>query len=270
MDVFFRCGLPRSGSTLLTSILEQNEYFHCETSGALISALSVAWRSFTLNATSSKYEMSDLSPRRDALAGLFFGYFKGCNKQAVISNDHHWTRISIPLLESIIQKKLKMIVTVRAPHEILASFEKMRLENPLQCNIDEVTNGTSTIGSRSDYFNNPAGVIGSTYGHLYDNVIQGYSDRLLFIDYNKLCHDPDKQMRRIYNFLELPYFKHDLKNVPQSNIVFHSSHLGGHFNNQHDVRPAVEPNKYAYENYIGKYYMERQMNSFPMFWEQYT
>ena len=113
-------------------------------------------------------------------------------------------------------------------------------------------------------------MLGSPYGHLYDNIIHGYIDRLLFIDYNKLCYDPDKQMRRIYNFLELPYFKHDFKNVPQSDIVFHSSHLGGHFNKQHDVRPAVEPNNYTHEDYIGKYYAERQKQAFPIFWEEYT
>jgi sulfotransferase len=270
MDIFFRCGLPRSGSTLLTSILEQNDYFFCDTSTALVTALSSARRSFALNTISSEYEMKELAPRRDALAGLLYGYFKGCNKSAVISNDHNWTRVSIPLLESLIQKKIKMIVSVRASHEIIASFEKMRIENPLECNFDEIDNGCSTISSRADFFNRFQGVLGSNYNHLYDNVVQGYSDRLLFIDYNKLCEDPGKQMRRIYNFLDLPFFKHDFKNIPQSKFIFQNNHAGGHFNSQHDLRPVIESNKYAYEKYIGKHTIQHQKQYFPSFWEQYT
>ena len=271
MDIFFRCGLPRSGSTLLTSILRQNEYFFCETeSSALVTALTNTWRSFALNTISSEYEMKDLTPRRDALAGLLYGYYKSCNKSAVITNDHNWTRVSIPLLESLIQKKLKMIVSVRAPHEITASFEKMRLENPLECNFDEVKNGVSTIGSRADYFTRFEGVFGSNYNHLYDNVIQGYSDRLLFIDYNKLCQDPDKQMKRIYNFLELPYFEHDFKNITQFKFVFHNNHAGAHFNSQHHLRSVVEPNRYLHEKYIGNHIIQQQKQHFPSFWSQYT
>ena len=38
---------------------------------------------------------------------------------------------------------------------------------------------------------------------------------ILFIKFEELCIDPDAQLRRIYEYLELPYYKHDFDNIPQ-------------------------------------------------------
>jgi sulfotransferase len=60
-----------------------------------------------------------------------------------------------------------------------------------------------------------SGPVGSCYNYIRDAVISGFQDRLLFIDYNKFIMNPERDIKRIYDFLELPYFIHDLKNIPQ-------------------------------------------------------
>ena len=38
---------------------------------------------------------------------------------------------------------------------------------------------------------------------------------MLFVKFEDLCMYPDTEMMRIYNYLEIPYYKHDFDNVEQ-------------------------------------------------------
>lgn len=210
----FVSGLPRSGSTLITNILKQNPSIHGEAVTSLASIFG------SVNASWSNYEQNQEYINEKAkvgvLSSILQGYYQHIDKPVIIDKDRGWIP-QISLVEAVLQKQIKIIVCVRNPAEILASFERLRKENPLFfARVDAFLKEGSSIASRAFYYAGPDGALGMSHRNLKDAVVMGYLDRLLFVDYNKYCSTPKAQTKRIYDFLELPNFEHDFAKIEQT------------------------------------------------------
>jgi sulfotransferase len=164
-------------------------------------------------------------------------YHTETDRPIILDKERSWV-MHIALLEEILGRKIKMIVPVRPVVEILASFESLRQRNPLTYTMaDEHLGAHSTLETRCDYFMNATGPIGSVYNWIKDAVTSGYLDRMLFVDYNKLMAHPEKQLERIYTFLEEPAFAHNLGHIDQ---LVHGDDSVWRFPGLHDVRPVLQ------------------------------
>jgi len=67
---------------------------------------------------------------------------------------------------------------------------------------------------------------------------------IMFIEYDKMCKNPEKMMRDVYNFLEKPYYPHDFTNLNYSNKQFD---LNCNARDLHTVKKTV---KYTPQSYI--------------------
>jgi sulfotransferase len=210
----FVSGLPRSGSTLITNILKQNPDIHGESVSSLSSifaSVNASWSNFETN-----QEYDNLESKQGVLRSILQGYYSHINKSIIIDKDRGWIPL-IDQLETILGHKVKIIVCVRNPAEILTSFERLRRSNPLYfTRVDAVLKEGSNIASRAFYYAEPNGTLGIAHRNLKDAVTIGYLDRLLFVDYNRYCNSPNSQTKRIYEFLELPFFNHDFENISQT------------------------------------------------------
>ncbi len=209
--IHFVAGLPRSGSTMLISLLSQNPRIH----GAPISGLAGIFTGIYANWDKSEFHIESPNEiaKRAVLASVLDAYYAHIDKPVILDKDRSWVS-RIALLEDILGREVKVILPVRPIIEILASFETLRLKNPTDLTgADEALGPTSTIPARADYFMSPSGTIGLPFHAMKDAVTSGYLDRLLFVDYNKLMSAPKAQMKRIYEFLEEPYFEHDLEHI---------------------------------------------------------
>ncbi len=255
----FIAGLPRSGSTLLTSLLSQNPRIH----GAAISGLSGIFNGVFANWEKDLFhvEQPNLSAKRAVLRGILDSYFSDIAKPVILDKNRQWI-LNISLLEEVLGRKVKMVVSVRPIVEILASFESIRLEHPLELTGADAAIGAggSTVMARADYFAAPNGVLGMAYNGTKDAVVSGYLDRLLFVDYNKFMSDPERGLVRVYDFLEESAFEHDFSNIKrpgESNWRVHQ------FPGLHDVRPVLERShrdakKVLGEEVYAKYYRETE------------
>ena len=231
----FGAGLPRSGSTMLISLLSQNPRMH----GAPVSGLCGIINGIFMNWDKIEFhrEVPNEPAKRRVLKAMLDSYHADTDRPIVFDKDRSWV-MHIALLEEILGRKVKMIIPVRPVVEILASFESLRQKNPLNYTMaDEQLGANSTLETRSDYFMNATGPIGSVYNWTKDAVTSGYLDRMLFVEYNKLVSDPKKQLDRIYAFLEEPVFEHDLSNIRQ---LVQSDDSVWRFPGLHDVRPVLE------------------------------
>ena len=209
----FIAGLPRSGSTLLTSLLSQNPSIY----GAPVSGLCGIV--YGVNTNWDKIEFHKEVPNEEAkirvLRAMLDRYHAGTDKPIVIDKERHWIK-QIALLEKVLGRNVKMIIPVRPLVEILTSFEILRQKDPLNFTVvDEQLAERSTLSSRCEYFMADNGPIGTCYNFTKDAVISGFKDRMLFVDYNKLMMNPERDLKRIYEFLEIPYFEHDLSHIKQ-------------------------------------------------------
>ena len=209
----FIAGLPRAGSTLIANILKQNPKIHGEAVSSLSSifgSINASWATLETNQEYPNYQA-----KTGVLSAIMQGYYHHIDKPVIFDKDRGW----IPLLasvEAVLQRQVKIIVCVRNPAEILASFERLRKENPLFFTRADLTlREGSSIASRAYYYAGPDGAMGQAHRHIKDAIIMGYLDRFLFVDYSRFCNSPKAQTKRIYDFFELPHYDHDFQNLIQ-------------------------------------------------------
>lgn len=242
----FISGLPRSGSTLLANILKQNPEIHGESVSSLSSifaSINASWSSLESN-----QEYNNVDAKVGVLKSVFQGYYNHIDKPIIVDKDRGWIPL-IPQVEAILGKKVKIIVCVRNPAEILTSFERLRKDNPLFfTRADSTLREGSNISSRAYYYAGPEGPLGMSHRNLKDAITMGYLDRFLFIDYNRYCNSPKSQTKRIYEFLELPYYEHDFGKIEQTESY---NDLAIGLPNLHKIKPEIDKVTVNCVEYLG-------------------
>ena len=244
--LYFITGLPRSGSTMITNILKQNPKVHGEAVSVLSSIFSVThanWFNFTESLEYPNYEA-----KKGVLKSILQGYYEHVDKPIIFDRSLQWVQ-HIPLLETILDTKIKLLVNVRNPAEILASFEKARRNNPLfYTKSDTVLGKTSSIETRAFYYSGPDGELGLTHRLLKNAISMGYLDRMLFVDYNRYCNTPKAQTKRIYEFFDLPEFEHNFEKIEQSEVY---NDLAAGIRNMHKIKPSLQKTTINCVEYLG-------------------
>ena len=256
----FIAGLPRAGSTMITNILKQNPDIHGEavsSLSSLIGSVHANWYSYDTNK-----EYDNPAAKLGVLRGILTGYYSHINRPIILDKDRQWVS-QINMLESILDRPVKIICMVRNPAEILTSFEKLRKYNPLFFALpDQTLRETSTIASRAYFYAGPNGPLGLAHANLKDALTMGYLDRLLFVDYNRFCNSPKSQTNRIYEFLELPSFTHNFKQIEQTE-QYNDIAIG--LPNLHKIKSSVDRTTANCVEYLGLD-LYQQYNA-QIFWE---
>lgn len=242
----FIAGLPRAGSTLIANILKQNPIIHGESVSSLnsiFSSIHASWDNFETN-----QEYRNDKAKIGVLRSVLSGYYDYIDKPIIIDKDRGWVQ-SLPIVEAVLQRQVKIIICVRNPAEILTSFERLRKDNPLfTSGVDKQLKEGSNLASRALYYAGPSGPLGMSHRHLQDSIIMGYLDRFLFVDYNRYCNSPRAQTKRIYDFLELPSYDHDFDNIVQDE-VYNDDAAG--LANLHKIKPSIQKTTVNCVEYIG-------------------
>ena len=245
-NLYFISGLPRSGSTLIANLLKQNPEVHGESVSSLASifgSINASWSSIETNK-----EYRNDKAKVGVLGSVLEGYYSHIDKPIVFDKDRGWVPL-IGTVEAVLQKQVKMVICVRNPAEILTSFERMRKENPLFfTNVDAQLREGSNIASRAYYYAGPDGAMGLSHRNLKDSITMGSLDRFLFVDYNRFCNSPKSQTKRIYDFFELPEFKHDFTKIEQEEEY---NDLAVGLPNLHKVKPSLEKTTVNCVEYLG-------------------
>jgi sulfotransferase len=247
--IFFQSSLPRSGSTLLQNILAQNPHFYTTPTSGLI---ELFYRSRGAFNDSPEFKAQDENTMKKAFVGYcrggLEGYFNSItDKRYIVDKSRAWG-INYNFLNTFYPNP-KIICMVRDLRDVFASFEKNYRKNPL-INTGIVINpelkGT-TVEKRVDHFaNNPP--LGLSLDWLIDIISQGIDKKILFVKYEELLKNPDKELQRIYDYLEVDYFKHDFDNIEQ--ITIEDDRIHGPFGD-HKIRRKLEPLKSDSKNILG-------------------
>lgn len=235
---YFISGLPRSGSTLLCNILNQNPRFHAtSTSGVLDMLLAI--RNNWNNIVEFKATRNDLAKMR-VLRGMLQSFYADLDKAVIFDKSRGWPGF-LEMAESLLGHKAKVLVCVRDVRDVLSSFEKLwRKESKSGQISQEKANMLKfqTIEGRCDVFLSNNQPVGSAYNRIKDALARGYGDRMHFVFFEELTSDPQKIMRAVYEFIGEDYFDHDFDNVEQTtneDDFFHG------FKDLHTIRRKVRP-----------------------------
>ena len=227
----FITGLPRSGSTLLSSILRQNPKFHASITDPL-ATMTKGVIETSQDGPGMKSEVP-VQRRKNIVKALFEGYYQDVDKEVIFNTNRAWTLLT-PQIKDLYPDS-RMIVCVRDIKWILDSFEVAHRNNPLSTNT--VTGNLSgTVYSRADDLMDEKNIVGFPYLGIKQAITSNEKTMLMLVEYDQLCKTPKEIMTAIYSFINEPYFEHDFDNV-EASWEEYDSEIGIKL---HDVKKQVK------------------------------
>ena len=193
----FIAGLPRSGSTLLGTLLNQNPLIYTTHSSSFVEILYRTYSIWNDKNFSEDFAGSKMKNMKiPYLQEITQAYFKQqTDKPIVFDKRRHWHSIeNIKMFKEIFNQEPKIICPVRNIEEIVASFKNIFLKNKKTLNLE------------SNIFDVP-------FFHLKKTWNSEFKRCLFFVEYNDLVKSTQKTLNKIYDFIEQPYYKHDLNNI---------------------------------------------------------
>jgi sulfotransferase len=252
----FISGLPRSGSTLLSGILKQNPDFYADISSPVEALAGTSIDLIT--STENNFTITE-DQRKNLMYGIFDGYYKHIEKPVIFDSSRSWTK-KTNFLKALFPDT-KILCPVRDIVSILNSFEVIASKNPFH--TKELTEHKDNVFARCDgMMNKNDGIIASPWIFLQEGYAL-HPEMIMLIEYENLCKEPEKTMRKVYEFLNRPYYSHDFENVEYSNENFDKA---CNLKDLHTVKRKVEynPPRCILPPEIVKKYTEMNME----FWKE--
>jgi len=230
----FLSGLPRTGSTMLSAILSQNSEIHAEGNSALCQIMWDAHVSCTVNATEQlKANKRFETTSNDIVSQIPNLYYKKTESSIVLDKCRAWTLPSnVEILKTYISKDYKVIVLERPVVEVVKSFMRVHMANPITYNVKYIED---LLVQNSEVLMKPlSGVVWAKENNQNNNF--------LFISYDELVTKTEETIKKIYDFCGWQHFNHDFTNIIAKYPEDDYSAYG--LKNLHEVRPKVEKRTY--------------------------
>lgn len=209
---YFISGLPRSGTTLLSTILNQNPKFQASISGPLARfAKAIIDQS---SAMSGYRHQCPAEKRKKIIHGIFDNYYDDPTKEVFFDTNRGWTLLT-PFLKDL-YPNTKLIICVRDINWVLDSFEQLYRKNPYDKNLMIPDEYANNVYSRCDYLMNENSTVGFAYMGLKQAITSAEKSMIMLVEYEQLCKNPTGMMTAIYNFIGQPYYQHDFDDVETS------------------------------------------------------
>ena len=230
----FISGLPRSGSTLLSSILKQNPNIYADISSPVE---GLCTSSIDLLTGCESNSIVTEERRKVLLQHIFEGFYSHIDKEIIVDTSRAWTK-KTTLLKTLFPNT-KILCCVRDVVDILNSFETIFKKNPMYTNTLVKEDVKHHVFSRCDaMMDNKEGIITTNWLNLQEGYYTN-PEMIYFVEYEKMCKEPENTMKEIYKFLNLPYYSHDFENLEYSNEPFDMS---CNLKDLHTVKRKVEYN----------------------------
>ena len=216
---YFMAGLPRAGSTLLSTLLNQNPRFHSGPSSPVLGTMYATHDNFLSNELYTGYPKPDSVNK--IVGSVIDNWYYDIKKPVIIDKNRAWCA-RVPFIEGYLHVEPKIIVPVRRIDEILVSILTMIKRNPFQEGqprinfVDEYlvkNNIPINDETRCQHLLNPDGIIWESLNATKLGVDEGHSDKFHYVDYNDLVNDPQRELDKIYTFLGEESFEHTFDNL---------------------------------------------------------
>lgn len=210
-EYFFIAGFPRSGETLLSTILNQNPAFHSGPESPVCNLVSNVYDTLRTN------EQQILYPKVDSFKyiarGIIDGYYSDVNKKYVFDKCRVWnSTFNINYILDAINPDIKIVCCVRSIVEILTSYICL-IEKSKNSFVDvylsrqglEVNNL-----NRCEWLMQKEGLIDLVLNCMKESY---KLDCIHLVEYDDLVLDTEKTISNLYRFLDLPEYQHRYKNL---------------------------------------------------------
>lgn len=256
----FLSGLPRTGSTVLISLLSQNTLFYPTSTSVVRDIMNIPY-TYCLG-ESLYYNSKDInSPLWNIMGSILYGSYKHVDEnKIIIEKDRGWSK-DISKLSIILKEPPKIIATIRPVEEIISSFLLLAKKIGKNNKIDDEVKLTGR--DLNDW--NRSRIIWEKYiyqdwkffksGYEYDPSC------FLLVDYNEIISNPQKIINDICKYSHINSFEVDTKNIynpnQENDCIYGLPGL-------HKIRSNLERTSSSAKDILGEklynYWNEKQLN----------
>ena len=226
--LFFLVALPRSGNTLFTSIINQNPDIVCTPNSI---TLEIMKDLFLLKETDVFKNYPDHQSLDNVLDSVYVNYYRDWPQKYIIDRGPVMTKGNFQLMQKHFKKPFKCVVLLRNLMDVLASYMQWYTENP---NAFPNKYGCKNIEEKLSKIMNKNGAVAKELMSI--QYLLQHPEMAVFVKYDDLVENPEKELRKIYTFLNLPYFPHtfiDLDQMIVNGLQYNDSIVG---KNMHTIR----------------------------------
>jgi len=249
--VHFLSGLPRSGSTLLGSLLAQNPSLHVTPTSPVLDLLCATNDTFLKLKQKYTYNYEIDGEIYRAIISTFYNQFK---EPIIIDKHRGWPRNMVPA-HMFVAPEPRFICTLRPISEVITSYivlmdrnEDNFVDTHLKSKRIPITTENRAKCLWEEYVSDP-----------YESFkfgVTNYKDYVHLVNYDDLVSDPDNILDGIYTFLGLDVIKHDFGDI--KNACSEEKDEAWGLRDLHTIRPvlnkiSVHPHKIL-GPYLSSYY----------------
>jgi len=239
--LFFLVALPRSGNTLFASLMNQNP------------DIATTGNSITLEILKVLYELKDTDvfqnyPDHKSLDNIsnsvFDLFYKDWPQKCIIDRGPVMTPGNLMLMQKHFKYPFKVIVLWRDLLDVLASYIKW-FENESTAFPNKLGN---TIEEKCFALMDKKGAIAKQLTAVQNSF--KYKHMCHYIKYDDLVEHPETVISNLYQFLEIPYYKHNFKSLTQFNLngICYDDNIVG--NKMHTIRTEIKREENPYKKMI--------------------
>lgn len=233
--LYFLGGLPRSGSTLLGSILNQHpDIYVSPTSplGDVVSGIEKTFNEVDIQFTFDRKEIS-----YNVYSSVLANFYNHIPKTVILDKHRFWGK-NLDTVQTFLSNKPKIIATYRSIPEVLTSYISLIKRSNHENNfIDEHLRKDNLQITN----NNRAECIWRYYvAPSYESMIYGmtkYPDWVHLVEYNSLVKNPQKELDKIYNFLDVASYTNTFHKIENACGEKKDEEWG--LRGLHDIRPNL-------------------------------
>ena len=230
-QLFFLVAQPRSGNTLFASIINQNPEIACTPNSITLEILKDL---FLLKQTHVFQNYPDHRSLDNVLDVVYDTYYKDWPQPIIIDRGPVMTKGNFALMQKHFKRPFKCVILLRDVMDVLASYMKWYTENP-----DAFINrfNLQTDEEKLGMIMNKDGAVAKDLEAIKNAF--NYPDICHFVKYNDLVAQPEQEIRKVYQFMGLPYFNHkfeDLQQVEVNGMKYDDTIVG---KNMHNIRLVV-------------------------------
>jgi hypothetical protein len=230
-NIYFLCSLPRAGNTLLGSIINQSQHVKL-TANTVLTDIVYQLQSIKDNEIYKNFP--DEKSLDNIIKNVFKNYYENWKVDNIIDRGVWGTPYNLQALKTII-KKPKFIVLYRPVLECLASFIKIEKPNDVEVRCHQLMEIN--------------GMIGKSLWSI-KNIIKEKENHII-IHYKDFIKNPNKEIKKMFDYLEIPFTNFDLTNLKQfsvNNVNYNDSIYKAQL---HTIRTdKIKLTKYNIEDYL--------------------
>ena len=233
--LYFLGGLPRSGSTLLGSILNQHSEIYVSPTSPLGDVVTDIEKSFNRLDIQFTFDRQQIS--YNVYSSVLANFYKHIPKSIILDKHRFWGK-NLDTVKKFLSNKPKIVATYRPIPEVITSYisliERSKQEDNFIDNHLRSDNMPITNNNRADYiwryYVSPS----------YESMVYGlnkYPELIHLVEYNQLISNSQEELNKIYNFLEVPKETNNFKNIENSCGEQKDEKWG--LIGLHDIRPNI-------------------------------